>query len=177
MRKLRAFLLSIAGLLALFAGSPSSVQAQACDPISMSDCTVKLRFRALPDGVDRFVVICQHATQSPTGNGINPVTEGVTFELQDQLGGACFSETIASNKFLRTSSGWEYKSDAGNTAGIRRARIKQDKGFALDNKLSVKSKAADLQCLSSAPVIGLTIGDDCGTKTCVLRSGTVYECQ
>jgi|AMFO01.1.fsa_nt_gi hypothetical protein len=149
--------------------------AQTCLPITLTDCTVRLKFRTFPSGVDRFRVACKHMLLDPATNGIDPVGEGLTFTIAD-ANGPCFSETIPPGAMLRKASAWKYKSADGRAPGIRRIRLRANKKNDKDFKIVVKSRSADLQCLSTAPIIGVTIGDDCGTQTCVLRRGTVYEC-
>jgi hypothetical protein len=143
--------------------------------MSAAGCRVRALFRHSPTGVDKFRIHCDHIALGPGSNGIDPNAEGATLSLADP-GGPCFSETIAADDFIRRglSGGWAYNGPKGGP-GLRTVRLKPNR-ITGEFRLRVTSKSADLQCLSGAPVLGLTIGDDVASQPCSEIRGGVYEC-
>jgi hypothetical protein len=154
---------------------PRPAHAQGCVTMALGACKVRLRFRQFAGGLDKFVAKCDGMTLGAGSDGIAPVLESVTFSLSSAAG-PCFSHTLAPGDILRRGlhGGYYYNTPVKGSPGLRRLRLKARS--AGQWHLRATANAADLQCLGGPPIIGLTIGDDCGSVSCTERKPTLYDC-
>jgi hypothetical protein len=156
---------------------PAEAGAPACEAMAIASCKVKLKYRPTPAGVDKFVVKCDGITLGAASNGMDPVVEGLTFSLSN-VGGPCFSDPLAPGAVFRRGlhGNWYYINRVqGGSPGLRLLRLGGTRTpGAL--RLRATANAADLQCLIGPPVIGLTVGDDCGSITCTERRPGLFDC-
>lgn len=157
--------------------SPRLASAQGCVTMAMGSCRVRLHYRNNPSNADKFVVKCDGVSLGAGSNGIEPTTEGLTFLLSN-LSGPCFSDTIAPGSIVRrgVNGGFYYNSPTKDGPGLRLFRLKGSRSAVGQFRMRAKATAADIQCLSGPPRVGLTIGGDCGTIACTERRPALYDC-
>jgi Beta-propeller repeat len=94
-------------------------------------------------------------TLDPNNNGIAPLTEAVTVQVGP------FSTTIPAGSFTLKKGRFTYE---GVINGVRLEAVLRSLILGNDYKFTVEGKGADLTGVINPVTVGLTIGDDSGSK-------------
>ncbi|HSL02834.1 MAG TPA: SBBP repeat-containing protein, partial [Nitrospiraceae bacterium] len=95
-------------------------------------------------------------TLGPNNNGIAPLTEAVTVQV------GAFSTTIPAGSFKQKKGRFTFE---GVIHGVKLEAVLRSLMLGNDYEFKVEGKGANLTVTSNPVTVGLTIGDDSGSKT------------